>query len=219
MTYTQTKPYPYGFYTLNDENRPAFEALLDQCFGPDRKQKSVAYLREGVEPVAGLSMVAVEFKTGLVIGGIECTPVVLGHTRTPAVMVGNVVVAEPWRKNSGNQPLEAIGFHLGQDLMRFVIHTATQQGHGALVLKSKSPELMDYYAKYGFSHAPVSKLQLPDYHGNCPHKQAADSALLMGLELKPHGLREVFGPIIKDWNAPAMVKVAAPRSTRTLTCA
>ena len=66
----------------------AIDTLLDLSFGPERAGKTVYRLREGVDPVPGLSLVALE--DDAVVGTIRYWPVLIGGV-TPTILLG------PWR--------------------------------------------------------------------------------------------------------------------------
>ena len=58
------------------EDAPLIEALTAQSFGPGRIVKAAWRLREGVDPEAGLSFVAVE--DGILRGSVRFWPVAVG---------------------------------------------------------------------------------------------------------------------------------------------
>lgn len=77
------------------------EHLLDLAFGPDRRSKTAYKLRDGVQPVAELSLAAVE--DGALVGTIQCWPVQLSEADgavTPLILVGPVAV-HPVRQRDG----------------------------------------------------------------------------------------------------------------------
>lgn len=77
------------------------EKLLDQAFGTDRHQRTAYRLRAGTDPVADLSLAAIE--DGVLVGSIQCWPVQLtesGGEVTPLILVGPVAV-RPDRQRDG----------------------------------------------------------------------------------------------------------------------
>ena len=73
------------------------EALLDLCFAPGRAMLSSYRLRDGVDPVAPLCLVA--RADGMVAGAIRTWPVGIG-ARHLALLVGPVAV-HPTRQGEG----------------------------------------------------------------------------------------------------------------------
>lgn len=66
------------------------EALLDLCFAPGREALSSYRLRDGVDPVADLCLVARD-ETGAVAGAIRYWPVIVG-AKDRALLLGPVAV-------------------------------------------------------------------------------------------------------------------------------
>ncbi|MFV0359519.1 GNAT family N-acetyltransferase [Tropicimonas sp.] len=107
------------------------EALLDKCFAPGRTALSSYRLREGIEPVSRLCLVARE--DGIVAGAIRVWPVdVAGH---PAALVGPVAV-HPTHQGEG----------LGGMMIREVIRRAGETGWRRMLLVGDAP----YYGRFGF---------------------------------------------------------------------
>lgn len=107
------------------------EALLDTCFAPGREALSSYRLREGVDPVAALCLVARQ--DGILAGAIRVWPVrVAGQA---AALVGPVAV-HPTRQGEG----------LGGLMIRQVTDRAGKIGWSRLLLVGDAP----YYGRFGF---------------------------------------------------------------------
>jgi predicted N-acetyltransferase YhbS len=109
------------------------EALYDTCFAPGRTALSSYRLREGVAPVAGLSLVAHD-DLGILAGAIRFWPVRIGvHT---ALLLGPVAV-HPTRQGEG----------LGGLLIESALVLAGPRGWDRVMLVGDAP----YYGRYGFN--------------------------------------------------------------------
>lgn len=108
------------------------EALLDLCFAPGREALSSYRLREGVDPVKGLCLVARE--NGIVTGAIRVWPVRVGAS--PAALIGPVAV-HPTHQGEG----------LGGLMIRSVLERAFRSGWQRLMLVGDAP----YYGRFGFT--------------------------------------------------------------------
>ncbi|KEJ88285.1 GNAT family N-acetyltransferase [Sulfitobacter donghicola] len=108
------------------------EALYDTCFAPGRTALSSYRLRDGVAPVAGLSLVARD-DLGILAGAIRFWPVeVGGHA---CLLLGPVAV-HPTRQGEG----------LGALLIETSLERAGPQGWDRVMLVGDAP----YYGRYGF---------------------------------------------------------------------
>ncbi|MEL6646036.1 MAG: N-acetyltransferase [Pseudomonadota bacterium] len=105
------------------------EALYDLCFAPGREALSSYRLRDGVAPVAGLSMVARE--DGVLAGAIRYWPVRVGGAA--ALLLGPVAV-HPTRQGEG----------LGAWLVEESLSRAV--GWERVMLVGDEP----YYGRFGF---------------------------------------------------------------------
>ncbi|CAK0777073.1 putative acetyltransferase [uncultured Gammaproteobacteria bacterium] len=152
------------------EHAPAIEALLDLTFGPGRHTKTVYRLRENIDPVEGLSFVALDHD--VLQGTIRYWPVLIAQT-TPALLLGPIAVT-PARQSGG----------LGARLMRHSLAQAAITGHRIVLLVGDEP----YYRRFGFSRRPVLALELPG---------PVDTNRFLGLELTKgtlHGISGTVGP-------------------------
>ncbi|HWU25942.1 MAG TPA: N-acetyltransferase [Rhizomicrobium sp.] len=122
------------------DDHPTIAALVEKSFGPGRYAKSAYRLREGVEPEAGLSFVAIE--DGALRGSVRFWPVFVGHER--ALLLGPLAV-ESERRGRG----------MGIQLMQRGIDEARAKGHRAIILVGDLP----YYSRVGF--VPVKGVRLP----------------------------------------------------------
>ncbi|MFD1508244.1 GNAT family N-acetyltransferase [Lacimonas salitolerans] len=109
------------------------EGLYDLCFAPGREALSSYRLRDGVPPVAGLSLVARD-GDGVLGGAIRFWPVDVGGRR--ALLLGPVAV-HPTRQGEG----------LGGLLIRDSLARAVAQGWDRVMLVGDAP----YYSRFGFA--------------------------------------------------------------------
>ena len=120
--------------TLHEE-RPEdwweVEDLYDRCFAPGREALSSYRLRDGVPPVARLSLVARD-RLGIVVGAIRHWPVRIG--RLPALLLGPIAV-HPTRQGEG----------LGAMLIENSL--ARAEGWDRVMLVGDAP----YYGRFGFA--------------------------------------------------------------------
>lgn len=146
---------------------PAREALLDRCFGSDRRAKTSERLREGRLAAEGLSFVATDH--GRVIGTVRLWHVSAGPGR-PALLLGPLAV-DPDQRQRG----------VGAALMRRAIAAARHAGHREILLVGDAA----YYARFGFSAARTGKLSLP---GPFAAERFLSLALMPSAAVEPAGL-------------------------------
>jgi predicted N-acetyltransferase YhbS len=108
------------------------EALLDTCFAPGREALSSYRLRDGVEKVAELCLVARD-ADGTLAAAIRYWPVRVGGQ--PVLLLGPVAV-HPTRQGEG----------LGALLMVESLAEAVRQGWRRVMLVGDEP----YYRRFGF---------------------------------------------------------------------
>lgn len=118
------------------------EALYDLAFGPGREALSSYRLRDGVEPIAGLSLVARDMPGGPVAGAVRFWPVRAGGAA--ALMLGPVAV-HPTRQGEG----------IGGALIGDGVARAEAQGWRRILLIGDLP----YYGRFGFHR--LSGLAMP----------------------------------------------------------
>ncbi len=114
------------------------EALFDLCFAPGREALSSYRLRDGVDPVVALSLVA--RSEGQVAGAIRYWPVRVGGA--PTLLLGPVAVHPT---------------HQGEGLGALLIETSLARAEGwtRALLVGDAP----YYARFGFH--PVAGVEMP----------------------------------------------------------
>ncbi|GGD43192.1 GNAT family N-acetyltransferase [Sinisalibacter lacisalsi] len=108
------------------------EALYDLCFAPGREALSSYRLRDGIDPVPGLSLTARDAE-GILAGAIRYWPVRVGDA--PALLLGPVAV-HPTRQGEG----------LGGLLIRESLALAAALGWQRVLLVGDQP----YYSRFGF---------------------------------------------------------------------
>lgn len=159
---------------LSEQPRHAapIEALLEESFGPDRHKKTVYRLREGVEPIADLCLVAEE-EDGFLRGTLRFWPVdILSDDtgeRIEALLLGPIAVHGGLRKTG-----------VGTLLMTEGLAKARSLGHRIVLLVGDEP----YYSRFGFRRALAEPLRLPG---------PVDLERFLGLELVNGALDGVRG--------------------------
>ncbi|WP_457646432.1 GNAT family N-acetyltransferase [Profundibacter sp.] len=108
------------------------EALYDLCFAPGREALSSYRLRDGVDPVADLCLVARD-EGGIIGGAIRYWPVLVGGAQV--LLLGPVAV-HPTRQGEG----------LGGVLIRESLDKAQVLGWERVLLVGDEP----YYKRFGF---------------------------------------------------------------------
>ncbi len=151
------------------DNAPAVDALLDKTFGPGRFAKTAYRLREDVQPIESLSLVA--RAQGLLVGSIRFWPVVIGPSQAPALLLGPLAV-EPELKGQG----------IGVGLMTQGLQAAKALGYEVVILVGDEP----YYARVGFARVPAGQIRMPG---------PVDPARLLFVELKAKAFENSCGEI------------------------
>ncbi|MDE2109992.1 MAG: N-acetyltransferase [Alphaproteobacteria bacterium] len=149
------------------EDAPLVEALNEASFGPGRFAKSAYRLREGVDPVVGLSFVAVE--EGELRGSIRFWPVAIGMERS--LLLGPLAVQSHQR-----------GRGIGIALMKRGIEEARVQGHASIILVGDEP----YYVRVGFAALPPGRIRFPG---------PVDPLRILGQSLKPNVMLTLAGEV------------------------
>ncbi len=109
------------------------EALYDLCFAPGREALSSYRLRDEIDPVAELSLVARDAE-GILAGAIRFWPVKV--CAQDALLLGPIAV-HPTRQAEG----------LGALLMRGSLEIAAKSGWDRVLLVGDAP----YYGRFGFT--------------------------------------------------------------------
>ncbi|WP_127114140.1 GNAT family N-acetyltransferase [Shimia sediminis] len=144
------------------------EALYDLCFAPGREALSSYRLRDGVPPVAGLSLVARD-GDGVLGGAIRYWPV---HVGTEDALLLGPVAVHPTRQGEG----------LGGLLIRDSLMLAQPLGWTRVMLVGDEP----YYRRFGFSRL---------YGVVMPPPTNPDRVL--GQDLAPDAWQGVTGDVIR----------------------
>ena len=114
------------------EDRWEVEALYDLCFAPGREALSSYRLRDGIDPVADLSLVARD-ENGILAGAIRYWPVRIGTAQ--ALLLGPVAVHPTYQ-----------GEGLGGYLILESLERARAHGWRRAMLVGDAP----YYGRFGF---------------------------------------------------------------------
>jgi predicted N-acetyltransferase YhbS len=120
------------------------EQMLDFVFGPTRFDKASYLFREGVEPVAELSYVAMLGDE--VVGTIRYWPINVGPANHPALLLGPL----------GITPRLA-GKGIGRTLTFRTLERAAEMGHDLVLLVGD----VDYYKRFGFVPATPHGFVMP----------------------------------------------------------
>lgn len=149
------------------------EALLDLCFAPGREALSSYRLRDGVDPVPGLCLVARD-SDGIVAGAIRFWPVRVGTA--PALLLGPVAV-HPTHQGEG----------LGALLINEGLAAARKAGWARVMLVGDAP----YYGRFGFTRLDGVEMPPP-----------TNPDRILGRELEPDAWRGVHGAVTR-WSGEA----------------
>lgn len=157
------------------QHAAAINRLHDAALGPDRFEKTVYRLRDGIPAIPSLCFVALE--DGELRASNRHWPVLAGNR--PALMLGPLAV-DPDHQGRG----------FGKALMRYSLEAAKAQGHQAVILVG-DPE---YYEPFGFARGPVLGLQMPGW---------VEMRRFQGLELVPGALAGAEG-LVKRADQPTL---------------
>jgi len=174
---------PFAIRAEKASDLVAREALLDVCFGENRRLRTCQRLRDGRMPAEGLAFSAMA--QGRLGGTLRLWHVSAGGTR--ALMLGPLAVEASCRK-----------LGVGAALMDHALAAATARGHRAVILLGDAP----YYARFGFAAEKAAALSLPG-----PFERER----LLGLELVPGALDAACGMIVAT-GAKAISARRAPRA-------
>jgi len=153
------------------------EYLFDLAFAPGRTALSSYRLRDGVGPVAELSLVARDDYDSLA-GAIRYWPVRIGGAGAPALLLGPVAV-HPTRQGEG----------LGAILITDSLERAAELGWTRVVLVGDEP----YYRRFGFSRETGRALDYPP---------PTNPDRLLARALAPGAFEGVTG-MVRRWSEPA----------------
>ena len=144
------------------------EALYDLCFAPGREALSSYRLRDGVPPVAALSLVARD-RDGILAGAIRFWPVLVGGHK--ALLLGPVAV-HPTAQGQG----------LAARLIHETLDIARAAGHARVLLVGDAP----YYGRFGFARLDGVEMPPP-----------TNPDRVLGHDLTLGGWRGVTGPVTR----------------------
>jgi predicted N-acetyltransferase YhbS len=151
-----------------DTDRHEVEYLYDLAFAPGRAALSSYRLREGVEPVAGLCLVARD-DYDVLAGAIRFWPVRAG--RVDALLLGPIAV-HPTRQGEG----------LGSLLIRAGLERAREAGWPLVILVGDLP----YYSRTGFEAATPHGITFPP---------PTNPERILAQELVPGSLQNAAGEV------------------------
>ncbi|MET0315131.1 MAG: N-acetyltransferase [Hansschlegelia sp.] len=133
---------PLAILHEQPDDAPAIERLQERAFGPGRYARSAYRLREGVDPVAGLSFTA---RVGaMLVGSNRMSPILIGDA--PALLLGPLVVDPAFRSRG-----------IGAALIAASVQAAEAAGHALVMLVGDEP----YYGRLGFSRIPDGLVEMP----------------------------------------------------------
>ncbi|MEM6547071.1 MAG: N-acetyltransferase [Pseudomonadota bacterium] len=161
---------------LLERPEDAYEAemLLDLAFAPGRHTLPSYQLREGVEPIRELCLIARD-DYDVLVACIRYWPVKIGSEAWPALLLGPIAV-HPVRQGEG----------LGAVLIAKTLDNATTQGWRRVILVGDEP----YYNRFGFRRELARGL---DYPGPVNH------ARILAKELVEGSMNDVRGAV-NSWN-------------------
>ena len=151
-----------------DGDEPILTQLSAEAFGPGRFARSAYRVREGVPPVAGLSLCGV--LDGTLVGGVRFTAIGVGE-REGGLLLGPLIV-DP----------AATGRGIGTALVEEGLALARAAGFAFVLLVGDMP----YYGRFGFQPVPAGKVALPG---------PVDPTRLLYLELVPGALEGAAGTV------------------------
>src|SRR5215471_6251025 len=161
------------------------EALLDACFGENRRMRTCQRLRDGRAPAEGLALSAV--RRGKLVGSVRLWNVSAGGVQ--ALILGPLAV-DPTCRMLG----------VGAAMMTCALAAARTRGHRAVILLGDAP----YYSRFGFSAEKTAELMLPG---------AFERERLLGLELQEGALDGAWGVIVPTGTAAP--KPGTARATKS----
>ena len=164
----------FRIYKETDKDFAEVEYLYDLAFAPGRTALSSYRLRDGVEPVADLCLMARD-DYDAVSGAIRYWPVRIGAGDHAALLLGPVAV-HPTRQGEG----------LGGLLIAESLARAFDLGWTRVILMGDEP----YYSRFGFRREPMRDISYPPPYN--PDR-------LLGRALVPGAFRGVSG-MVHNWN-------------------
>jgi predicted N-acetyltransferase YhbS len=154
---------------------PEVEWLLDLAFAPGRGALSSYQLRQGVDPIADLCVVARD-DYDVVAGCVRYWPVRIGARGDEALLLGPIAV-HPTRQGEG----------LGALLMSETLECAAELGWSRVILIGDE----SYYSRFGFYCDRLSEVTFPKPY---------NPVRLLGRELIPNAFFGCSGEV-RRWNS------------------
>jgi predicted N-acetyltransferase YhbS len=142
--------------------------LAADAFGPGRFTRSAYRVREGVAPVAALSLCG--HLDGRVAGGIRFTAIRIGDTEGGALL--GPLIVDPRMTGRG----------VGKALVEEGLARARAEGFSLVLLVGDMP----YYGRFGFNPVPPGRITLPG---------PVDPARLLYLELVSGAMADAAGAV------------------------
>ncbi len=158
---------PWQIRPERADDAPLVDHLNAVSFGPGRYAKSAYRLRDGVDPVAGLSFVAVDGAD--LLGSIRFWPVAIGMEQS--LLLGPLAVQPDLR-----------GRGIGIALMKHAIDAARDSGYASIILVGDEP----YYVRVGFARIPPGRIRFPG---------PVDPARVLGLSLQHNVMLTLKGEV------------------------
>lgn len=155
-------------FAERSEHAEAIEALVDLGFGPDRFRKTAYRLRDSLDPIADLGLVAMVGET--LVGTIRFWEIKLDNG-AKTLLLGPLAI-HPNRQGQG----------IGRALMTEGLDRAIAMGWDAVLLVGDEP----YYRRFGFTRTLTQGLTLPG---------PVDLNRFLGLELTPGALQRSTGMV------------------------
>jgi predicted N-acetyltransferase YhbS len=152
----------------SDGDAPLLSQLAAEAFGPGRFVRSAYRVREGITPVAGLSLCGV--LDGRLIGGIRFTAITIGGGEG-GLLLGPLIV----------DPAVA-GKGFGKALVEEGLERARGDCFSLVLLVGDMP----YYGRFGFKPVPPARITMPG---------PVDPVRLLYLELAPGAIEGAAGSV------------------------
>lgn len=168
----------FRILTETPRDRAEVEFLLDLAFAPGRTALSSYRLRDGVDPIPELSLVARD-EYDVLAGAIRYWPVVVGTAAAPALLLGPVAV-HPTRQGEG----------LGAILINESLWRADRRGWSRVILVGDEP----YYRRFGFGRAAARSLEYPP---------PTNPDRLLARALVPGAFADVAG-LVRRWEGASL---------------
>ncbi|MHA3916094.1 GNAT family N-acetyltransferase [Halovulum sp. GXIMD14793] len=149
------------------------EYLYDLCFAPGRSALSSYRLREGVDPVAELCLVARD-DCDVLAGAIRYWPIDIGPERHKALLLGPIAV-HPTHQGEG----------LGGQLIGESLERAAALGWQRVILVGDEP----YYKRMGFRRDLARNIDFPP---------PTNPERLLARELVPGSMAKVSGLVLRS---------------------